>query len=299
MPAFTPAFTPATMPATPSGPLSRSRVLTVLVVVALVALALYGVVIALVWWGQERLLFHPDKLPAGYTFQQAADVHESWVDVPGARLNALHLQLPKPDGVVFFLHGNAGSLETWFINADFYRRANLDLYMIDFRGYGKSSGRIESEAQLQADVRAAWAQVAPRYAGQRRVIYGRSLGTALAAQLAAEVQPELTVLVSPYASMAALAQKYYPWVPSAVMRYPLRTDEALAKVKGPVLLAHGGNDTLIAPANSLALQQVAPHAQLLLVPQAGHGDMQLFDAYLNGLRALLANPQTRLASPAQ
>ena len=273
--------------------------MTVLVVVALVALALYGVVIALVWWGQESLLFHPDKLPAGYKFEQAADVHESWVDVPGARLNALHLQLPKPEGVVFFLHGNAGSLETWFINADFYRRANLDLYMIDFRGYGKSSGRIESEAQLQADVRAAWAQVAPQYAGQRRVIYGRSLGTALAAQLAAEVQPELTVLVSPYASMAALAQKYYPWLPSAVMRYPLRTDEALAKVKGPVLLAHGGNDTLIAPSNSLALQQVAPQAQLLLVAQAGHGDLQLFDAYLNGLRALLANPQTRLASPAQ
>ena len=290
-----PAFTPVTPPSL----LSRSRVLTVLVVVALVALALYGAVIALVWWGQESLLFHPDKLPAGYKFEQAADVHESWVDVPGAQLNALHLQLPKPEGVVFFLHGNAGSLETWFINADFYRRANLDLYMIDFRGYGKSSGRIESEAQLQADVRAAWAQVAPQYAGQRRVIYGRSLGTALAAQLAAEVQPELTVLVSPYASMAALAQKYYPWLPSAVMRYPLRTDEALAKVKGPVLLAHGGNDTLIAPSNSLALQQVAPQAQLLLVAQAGHGDLQLFDAYLNGLRALLANPQTRLASPAQ
>lgn len=279
--------------------LFRSRALTLILASVLAVLTLYGAVVALVWWGQERLLFHPDKLPADYNFQQAADVHETWFDVPGARLNALQLQLPKPDGVVFFLHGNAGNLESWFVNTEYYRRANLDLVMFDFRGYGKSGGRITSQAELQADVQAVWAQVAPRYAGMRRVIYGRSLGTALAAQLASEVQPELTVLVSPYASMAGLAQKYYPWLPSAVLRYPLRTDEALAQVKGPVLLAHGGKDTLIAPSNSVALQRVSPQAQLLLVPAAGHGDIHQFDAYLNGLRALLANPQTRLDMPAQ
>ena len=290
------------MPATPlprPGLLFRSRPLTAIAVVLLVALALYAAVIALVWWGQERLLFHPDKLPADHKFQQAGDVHETWFNVPGARLNALHLQLPDPDGVVFFLHGNAGSLDSWFVGAELYRRANFDLVMFDYRGYGKSSNRITSQAEMEADVRAVWAQVAPRYAGKRRVIYGRSLGTALAAQLASEVQPELTVLVSAYASMAGLAQKYYPWVPGAVLRYPLRTDEALAKVKGPVLLAHGGRDALIAASHSHALQRVSPQAQLLLVPEAGHGDIHQFDAYLNGLRALLAQPQTRLDMPAQ
>ena len=94
---------------------------------------------------------------------------------------ALHLRLPAPKGVVFFLHGNGGSLESWFINPEFYRRANYDLFMIDYRGYGKSTGQIESEAQLRADVRAAWATVAPQYAGRKVVFYGRSLGTGLAA----------------------------------------------------------------------------------------------------------------------
>ncbi len=273
--------------------------MTLIPAVVLSAVALYAIVIALVWWGQERLLFHPDKLPPGHRFDQAADVHETWFEVPGARLNALQLQLPNPDGVVFFLHGNAGNLDNWFVGAQLYRRANFDLVMFDYRGYGKSTGRITSQAQLEADVRAVWVQVAPRYAGKKRVIYGRSLGTALAAQLAAEVQPELTVLVSAYASMAGLAQKYYPWVPGAVLRYPLRTDEALAQVKGPVLLAHGGKDDLIDPSNSVALHRVSPQSQLLLVPDAGHGDIHEFDAYLDGLRALMANPQTRLAMPAQ
>jgi len=258
-----------------------------LLIATLAALALYAAAIALLWWGQERLLFYPEKLPATHRFVMGADVHETWLDVPGARLNALHLRLPQPDGVVFFLHGNAGNLESWFVNADFYRRANLDLFMFDYRGYGKSSGHIESQAQLEADVRAAWASVAPRYAGQRRVIVGRSLGTALAAGLAAELQPELTVLVSPYTSMAALQRTHYPWVPASVLRYPLRTDAALARVKSPVLLAHGGIDTLIAPWHSEALRRVAPQAQLLLVPQAGHNDIHEFDSYLSTLGAAL------------
>lgn len=265
-----------------------SKSIRVLSSTLLVALALYGAVLALLWWGQERLLFHPTVLPAEHRFELPADAHEAWVEVPGARLHALHLQLPQPDGVVFFLHGNAGSLQTWFVNTGLYRRANMDLFMLDYRGFGKSSGRIESQAQLEADVRAAWAQVAPRYAGKTRMIYGRSLGTGLAAELAAEVQPELTVLVSPYRSMAALAAEKYPWVPGAVLRYPLRTDLALPRVKGPVLLVHGGRDTLIPPSHSEALRALAPQTELLLVAQAAHNDIHDFTAYLEGLSAFLA-----------
>jgi hypothetical protein len=245
---------------------------------------LYALVLALLWFGQERLLFQPVSLPAGHRFAFGDDVQETWIDVPGARLNALHLKRAHPDGIVFFLHGNAGNLESWFISADFYRRLNLDLFMIDYRGYGKSSGRIESEAQLHADVRAAWEAIAPQYAGVRKIVYGRSLGSGLAAALAAEVQPDLTVLVSPYESMKTLAAEIYPWVPSVLLRYPLRTDLALPRISGPVLLAHGGQDTLIPPEHSRRLQALSPRASLLLVPGAGHGDIQEFPAYLDALR---------------
>ena len=179
------------------------------------ALGVYGVLVALLWWGQERLLFAPEPLPADHRFDSGPDVHERTIDVPGARLSALHLKRPAPRGVVFFLHGNAGNLLNWFVDLDFYRQSNFDLFMIDYRGYGKSTGRIENEAQLHADVRAAWDAVAPAYAGSKRVLLGRSLGSALAARLAVAVQPELTVLVSPYSSMGALAAEHHPWVPVA------------------------------------------------------------------------------------
>jgi uncharacterized protein len=247
----------------------------------------YALVLGALYWRQEVLLFRPHKLAADHRFTLAPDVQERWIDVEGGRINALHLQLPRPDGVVFYLHGNGGSLESWFTNPDFYRRLNLDLFMIDYRGYGKSPGQIGSEAQLMADVRAAWATVAPRYAGGKRVFLGRSLGTGPAAQLAAEVQPELTVLVSPYFSMQRLAAEHYPWVPGPVLRYPLRTDLALPKINGPLLLLHGERDTLIPADHSRSLQPLARQATLVVVPGAGHNDVQRFAAYTEALTAAL------------
>lgn len=258
---------------------------------ALLALALglgvYALLLAWLYWRQERLLFMPEPLPAAHRFEFGADVTERVIEVPGARLSALHLQLPAPKGLIFFLHGNAGSLQSWFVNADFYRRAGYDLFMLDYRGYGKSTGRIESEAQLRADVRAAWEQVAPRYAGLKRVIYGRSLGTALAAGLAAEVAPELTLLVSPYCSMGELMRQHYPFVPAALLRYPLDTCADAARIGGALWLLHGEHDPLIPPAHSERLRQRAPQARLLLIPGAGHNDLQNSEPYLRAVREAL------------
>lgn len=256
-----------------------------------VGVAVYLSLLALLWWGQERLLFLPTALPANHRFNLPADVHEIWVDVPGGRLNALHLKQPQSRGVVFYLHGNAGNLQSWFVNADFYRQAQLDLFMIDYRGYGKSPGRISSEAQLLADVRAAWDQISPVYAGKKRVVFGRSLGTGLAALLAAEVQPELTVLASPYFSMQALAAEHYPWVPGAVLRYPLRTDLALPRIQGPVWVVHGERDTLIPVSHARRLLAVSARAKLQVVPAAGHNNLQDFAGYSKGLLEVLQVPR--------
>jgi pimeloyl-ACP methyl ester carboxylesterase len=266
--------------------------MTFVALLCALALAVVGALFGLMWWAQERLLFGPTVLPADYRFKVPTDVQEGWIEVPGARLNFLHLRLPHPAGVVFFLHGNAGSLDTWFVDPELYRKINFDLYMIDYRGFGKSTGHIQNQAQLDADVRTAWNEVAPKYAGLRRVIYGRSLGTGLAATLAAQVQPELTVLVSPYDSMVTLAHEQYPWAPRAVLerllRYPLHTDRALVAVKGPVLLAHGGRDELISVSHTQRLHRFAPQARVLIVPEAGHGDIHEFPAYLDGLAQAIA-----------
>jgi pimeloyl-ACP methyl ester carboxylesterase len=268
----------ATPPWRPCAATTR-RGLYTLVAVALLALTAWLAVLGHLWLTQEKLLFQPVALDAGATLAREVDVHERFVDVPGARLSVLELRLPNPRGVVFYLHGNSGHLGDWFVNTGLYRRANFDLVMLDYRGYGKSTGRITSEAQLHADAEAVWREVAARYQGRRIVFQGRSLGTGLAAALAAKMQPDLTILVSPYASMAALTRQHYPWVPAPVLRYPLRTDRAIAAINKAVLLIHGEQDTLIPLAHSEALQALCGHARLVRIAGAGHADLQDFELY--------------------
>jgi hypothetical protein len=175
-------------------------------------------------------------------------------------------------------------VRTWTTNLEFYRRINYDLFIVDYRGYGKSTGRIDSEAQLHADVRAAWDAIAPRYAGKPIVVYGRSLGTGLAVELAREVNPALLVMVSPFANMAAAAQRRYPLAPSFLLKYPLRTDAVIGDVKSPVFLVAGSRDRLTPPSDSLALKALtrAP-VEMLVVDGAGHVDIHQFPSYLDGL----------------
>jgi pimeloyl-ACP methyl ester carboxylesterase len=265
----------------------KSRPLAVAGVAAGLLLILWMGACALLWSRQGALLFAAVPLPQEAVLVAGEGIAERHIEVPGASLSVMELRLPNPDGVVFYLHGNGGNLRQWFVNADFYRQANYDLVMMDYRGYGKSTGRISSEAQLHADVEAVWRSVAERYTGRRIVIYGRSLGTALAAHLAAKLQPDLTVLVSPFVSILSIAREQYPWAPAFLVRFALRTDLVLPGIHTPVLLLHGDRDDFIPPAASRKLQSLAPAARLVIVPGAGHNDIHQFDAYRQAFRQAL------------
>ena len=254
--------------------------------------AVYTAAIGWLWFRQERLLFEPTPLPADEPLVSDPDVLEEWIEVPGARLSAAQLRLPNPRGVVFFLHGNSGNLRDCLVDIDAFRQVDFDVVMFDYRGYGKSSSCIESEAQLRSDVAAVWAHYGPQYEGKRIVIAGQSLGTALAPGLSAELcaagrAPDLTLLVSPYSSMRALADELYPWVPRQVLRYPLHTAEHAARLKGPLMLIHGDKDELIGIHHSHALRTAAPAAQLLCVEGAGHGDVHKFPSFRKALHGAL------------
>jgi pimeloyl-ACP methyl ester carboxylesterase len=258
--------------------------------------AVYACAIGYLWLRQERLLFEPDLLGADEPICTDADTEEIFLEVPGARLSVAHLKHANPRGVFFFLHGNSGNLKKWFVELDAFRAANFDVVMFDYRGFGKSTGAIESEAQLHADVRAVWDHFAPRYEGRRVVISGQSLGTGLAAGLAAELSaagraPDLTLLVSPYSSMRALAAELYPWVPLQVLRYPLHTLEHAAKLLGPVMLIHGDKDELIPIRHSEELCTAMGNGkckpQLLRVTGAGHSDVHQFPTVRKALASAL------------
>lgn len=270
----------------PATPRARRWGRGALAALLLSALAWAGAVSAL-WIGQEHLLFEPELLAPDARLSDEPDVTERFVEVPGARLSVLELRLPNPKGVVFFLHGNSANLKEWFTGISLYRHANFDLVMMDYRGFGKSTGRIASETQLRADVDAVWQSIEARYRGKRIVAYGRSLGTGLAAAWAAEHQPDLTILVSPYSSMLDLAAQHYPWVPGAVVRYPLRSDEAVPRIHKPLMLVHGDQDHLIPLAHSQALAKRAPDARLVVIPGAAHADVHRFAAYQEAIAGAL------------
>jgi pimeloyl-ACP methyl ester carboxylesterase len=260
---------------------------------ALLALAaIYAAAIGWLWFWQERLLFEPETLAADQPISTDTDVHETFIDVPGARLSAAQLQLAAPRGVVFFLHGNSGNLKKWFVDLDAFRELNFDVVMFDYRGFGKSSGHIGSEQQLRQDVRTVWAAFAERYEGKRVVISGQSLGTGLAAGLSAELcaagkAPDLTLMVSAYSSMQALANELYPWVPRRILRYPLATLEHACRLTGKLMLIHGDRDTLIGLHHSEALRKVAPQAQLHCVEGGGHSDLHQFPSFRKAVASAL------------
>lgn len=261
-----------------------------IIIIAVTILSVYCVAVIFIWQKQETLLFHPDPLVVDYQFNLPY-THEVYIDVPDAKIHALHLKLPTEQnrGIVLFLHGNAENLKEWFTNPDFWISSGYDVLMIDYRGYGKSTGNIESEEQLHSDALAAWNYIKDQYPGKKKVIYGRSLGTALAAKLATQVTSDLVVLVSPYTSMKDMANQYYPWVPTMVLRYPLENNHYIQQLNTPILLLHGSNDQLINSNHSQKLASLNSRARFVEIPDAGHGDIHNFPLYTKTLLDALVN----------
>ena len=97
------------------------------------------------------------------------------------------------------------------------------------------------------------------------------------------MQPDLTVLVSPYESLKAMGDAHYPWLPGLVNRYTMRTDEWLPAIKGPVMIEHGDVDTLISLSHGERLKKIRAGTELVVVPGAGHNDIHKFPIYLDTL----------------
>ncbi len=251
------------------------------------ALLLWGAAVTTIAVKQEALLLHGAPLPGHVV--RPADVWDRHVDVPGARLHGWLYQRPGGSkGLIMLLHGNSGNVANWLAQTSFWEQAGFDVFVLDYRGFGRSTGEPENEQQLHDDVWAAYQALAPAYQDKRLVIMGRSLGTGLAAKLAARIPSDLLVLVSPYASMQRMASERYPWVPGFALRYPLRTDELLPQAKaGRTLILHGDRDDLIPLAHAQALHARYPAAELVVVPGAGHNNMQASKLYLDTLMGAL------------
>ena len=250
--------------------------------------SLYSLLCAALYWQQERLIFRPEVLPHDFRFAFPQSFMEILLPVDGATLHGLHFQIPQAKGVILYFHGNSGSLQRWGEVAQSFTARGYDLFIVDYRGYGKSTGTITSEQQFLADADAAYAYVAERYPRASIVIYGRSLGTGVAAQIALRHPPKALFLEAPYFSLTDVTRQIYPFVPSALLRYPLRTDLALTEIKCPVYLIHGTADAVIPYASSERLLSLVRASKELVTIRGGeHNGLRLTPEYNAALDRLL------------
>lgn len=258
------------------------------IIVGVVA-ALYVLLCAVLYVKQEKLLFAPTRLPAGYRFQFPGEFEERWITAAdGTRLHGLLFKAPSSKGLVFYLHGNGGALNSWGEVAATYTALGYDVFLPDYRGYGKSGGTISSQAQLLADVDTVYRRLLPEYPEHRTIVLGYSLGTGPATWLAAHHRPRLLLLQAPYFSMRDMATRRFPIVPGFVLRYPMPTNELIGRVRAPVVLFHGDRDEVIDYHSSLRLKALLkPTDKLVLLPGAHHNGITDNPEYRRALARLL------------
>jgi len=250
---------------------------------------------------QEELIFFPTKLPANHVFRFNSTFQERFIKTPdGHRLHGLLFKADTSAGLIFYLHGNAGDLDSWGEIAATYTNLNYDIFMLDYRGYGKSEGNISSEKQFHEDVQLAYDHVKKDYPEEKIVVLGYSIGTGTAARLAAYNQPKMLILQSPYYSLIDLAQKLYPMVPSAIIKYKFKTHEYVEKTKAPVVLIHGDKDEVIYYGSSLKLKtHLKPQDQLITLPGQPHNGFTENPEYLEVLQEILQNPEIPITRTAE
>jgi fermentation-respiration switch protein FrsA (DUF1100 family) len=258
------------------------------VTLLLSALGGYIVLCVVLYFSQERFIFFPEELEPGYVYTFPVPFEEVTLPADGAALNALHFRAAQPQGVILYLHGNAGSLRVWGELGDEFVALGYDVLIVDYRGYGKSSGRISSERDLHDDAATAYAYLQRRYPEDEIIVYGRSLGTGLAVHLARANRPKMLILETPYFNLLELAKASVPFIPGFLFKYTLRTDQWIADVTCPVYLFHGTRDELIPYNSSLRLAQLieAEH-QLFTIEGGMHNDLGAFEQYHEALARIL------------
>lgn len=256
--------------------------------------AAYGGLALLLAVFQSHLVFYPETgreviaTPARINLPYE-DVHLETSD--GVRLHGWYIPAPQARGTVLFLHGNAGNISHRLDSVLMFHRLGYSMLIIDYRGYGNSGG-TPTEQGTYRDAEAAWRYLTENrhIASCRIVLFGESLGGAVAAWLAASHKPAALVIASGFTSVPDLAQQLYPFLPArwlARIRYDTR--ESLEAVTVPVLVAHSPEDDIIPFSHGRALFDAAHPPKQFLELAGGHNDGFIFmrESWVNVLEDFL------------
>src|SRR5688572_21714444 len=250
--------------------------------VLLVAVVLYAALCALMYAKQRDMLYF-----GGYTRVPAAEADFELRRDDGAVLRGRVANPGQRDVLLFFggnaenVHGMHEPLTLWL--------PERTSYLVAYRGYGASDGAPSQDA-LFADALALYDDAARRHPGARIAVAGRSLGSGVAAYVAAHRAVDRLVLISPYDSMVSVAGAHYPWLPVRwLVTERFESDRWLRGYDRPVLVIRADDDRVIPPANTDRLLQVLGRPpQVIALPDAGHDDPLHTQAEADALIAFLA-----------
>ncbi len=255
--------------------------------------AAYLLVGGFIYFAQDSMVYRPDtRLEAtpeeiGLAFE---DVRLTAKD--GVKLHGWYVPADQERGVVLFCHGNNGNISHRLDTIRIFHSLGLSTLVFDYRGYGESEG-VPSEEGTRLDALAFWEHLTGERAvpPERIILWGRSLGGAVAARLASETKPAALVVEAAFTSIPDMGAERYPFLPVRLLsRYEYSTEHYVAEAPCPVLVIHSPEDSVVPYAFGRRLYEAAPAPKEFLEIFGRHGDgyVTAEKVYAEGVEAFLA-----------
>ena len=239
---------------------------------------------------QGKILFHPKKLPPDHRYTFNLPFREINLAVNDQKvLGIVQFTVPANEcrGVVLYFHGNRNNIERYASYAIPFTRNHYEVWMMDYPGFGKSTGSRTEEIMYE-DAARLYLMARSRFAKDSIILYGKSLGSGIASQLASIKDCRRLILETPYYSVDDLMSHYAFMYPARILsKYHFPTCQYLEKVEVPVSILHGTGDGIIPFSQSVKLKNKFPHIELVPIRGGGHNDLADFPRFQRGLDSLL------------
>jgi hypothetical protein len=257
----------------------------------LVLLVIYAGICLILFSNQEKLIFFPTRLSTSFQFTFQGEFKEINIKTPDNKsLNGILFKADSTRGLIFYLHGNAGALNTWGEVAKTYTDMHYDVFMLDYRGYGKSEGYITSQHQFLDDVQLAYNYIKKKYSENEIIVLGYSIGTGPAANVACNNHPRLLILQAPYYSLVDMMKHNYPIIPTFILKYKFETNKYIQNCKMPIIIFHGDADEVIYYQSSVKLHTLLKSSDTLItLHNQGHNGITDNPDYKSVLYKILNN----------
>ncbi len=258
--------------------MSWIKLIVILIVVIYVLVGLF------LFLFQEKMIFQPEPLEPDFAYEFESEFDELNLEMEdGAVLNALHFKTDKPKGIIVYYHGNAGNLARWGDVVQPFTKYGYEVLIVDYRGYGKSTGDRSKQAMLK-DAELVYGYAANVWPQEQIMVYGRSLGSSFACHVAANFQPAQLILESPFYSVADVARELTWMYPtSGILRFNFHNGKIARRINPPVTILHGSEDRIVPLTSGQKLHKAMKNAEMHVIEGASHNDLAAFISYWDAM----------------